>query len=95
MSDNSEMVFAGDERRELAYSMGEGVGSIPLSGLVVRPIVWFYVNVQLKLVSIVFSLIQKRELGERLVADNEVIMDELMAGFRGEQPLTESESADA
>jgi len=84
MSEDSDMVFAGDERRELAYSMGQSVGKVPLSGLFVRPMVWMYSNIMLKIVPLVFSLVRKRDLGERMVADNREILKELMAGFRGE-----------
>lgn len=84
MSEDSDMVFAGDERRELAYSMGKGAGKIPLSGFFVRPMVWIYSNIMLRFVPIIFSLIRKRNLGERMAADNREILKELMAGFRGE-----------
>lgn len=85
MSEDSDMVFAGDERRELAYSMGKGAAKIPLSGFFVRPMVWMYSNIMLKLVPVIFSLVRKRSLGERMAADNQEILKELMAGFRGEE----------
>jgi len=84
MSEDSDMVFAGDERRELAYSMGNGAGKIPLSGFFVRPMVWFY-SIMLKFIPTIFSVIGKRNLGERMAADNQEILKELMAGFRGEE----------
>jgi hypothetical protein len=84
MDDESDAVFAGDERRELAYSVGKASGSVPLSGLFVRPVTWVYVNVMLEFIPIIFSAIGNRDLGERLAADNREVMRELMAGFRGE-----------
>ncbi|WP_459194685.1 hypothetical protein [Halosimplex sp. J119] len=82
MTDDSDMVFAGDERRELAFSLGQGAGKIPLSGLFVRPIVWCY-SIMLNFVPAMFSIVRKRGLGERMAADNREILKELMAGFRG------------
>lgn len=84
MSGESDAVFAGDERRELAYSMGKGASKIPLIGFFLRPMVWIYANVMLNLVAIIFSLIGQGDLGKRMAADNQEILKELMAGYRGE-----------
>jgi hypothetical protein len=86
MAQETDTVYGGEERKELAYSMGSAAGKIPLSGIFVRPLVWMYLNVMLKIAGLVFSIVGKGELGQRLVADNKAILEELMAGFRGEEP---------
>jgi len=84
MNNESDIVFASDERRELAYSLGERTGRIPLSGIIVIPCIIIY-GIQLKFVPAIFSIVGSRDLGERMAADNQEILKEFMAGFRGNE----------
>ncbi|WP_415381701.1 hypothetical protein [Halosimplex sp. TS25] len=80
-------VYGAEERRELAYSMGKATSSVPLSGYFVRPVIWWY-RLTLTLVPVLFGALGKRELGERLRNDNQIITEHVMAGHRNEPQPT-------